>query len=61
MHFWNLNRIEYILITWLHIQVDAYEVKKQELMQENSDLRALLRSMQVKAMPYFNLVSCFCM
>ncbi|RLN03209.1 afadin- and alpha-actinin-binding protein [Panicum miliaceum] len=26
--------------------VDAYEVKKQELMQENADLRALLRSMQ---------------
>ncbi|RWW63777.1 hypothetical protein BHE74_00029026 [Ensete ventricosum] len=26
--------------------VDAYEVKKQELMAENSDLRALLRSMQ---------------
>ncbi|RRT83577.1 hypothetical protein B296_00001634, partial [Ensete ventricosum] len=29
-------------------QVDAYEVKKKELMAENSDLRALLRSMQVK-------------
>ncbi|RWW86099.1 hypothetical protein BHE74_00005146 [Ensete ventricosum] len=28
--------------------VDAYEVKKKELMAENSDLRALLRSMQVK-------------
>ncbi|KAK1317845.1 hypothetical protein QJS10_CPA05g01805 [Acorus calamus] len=26
--------------------VDAYELKKQELMAENSDLRALLRSMQ---------------
>jgi hypothetical protein len=34
----------------LCIQVDAYEVKKQELMQENADLRALLRSMQVKEM-----------
>ncbi|RRT45940.1 hypothetical protein B296_00040494 [Ensete ventricosum] len=30
------------------LQVDAYEVKKQELMAENSDLRALLRSMQVR-------------
>lgn len=29
------------------VQVDAYESKKQELVAENSDLRALLRSMQV--------------
>lgn len=29
------------------MQVDAYEAKKQELVAENSDLRALLRSMQV--------------
>lgn len=28
-------------------QVDAYEAKNQELMAENADLRALLRSMQV--------------
>ena len=28
-------------------QVDAYEAKNQELMAENTDLRALLRSMQV--------------
>lgn len=28
-------------------QVDAYEAKKQELMAENTDLRSLLRSMQV--------------
>jgi len=27
--------------------VDAYEVKNQELIAENADLRALLRSMQV--------------
>jgi hypothetical protein len=27
--------------------VDAYEAKNQELMTENADLRALLRSMQV--------------
>jgi hypothetical protein len=27
--------------------VDAYESKNQELMTENADLRALLRSMQV--------------
>ena len=29
------------------MQVDAYESKKQELVAENADLRALLRSMQV--------------
>ena len=29
------------------VQVDAYEVKNQELMSENADLKALLRSMQV--------------
>lgn len=38
----------YCNVPWVNIQVDAYEVKKQELMQENADLRALLRSMQVK-------------
>ena len=27
--------------------MDAYEAKNQELMAENTDLRALLRSMQV--------------
>jgi X breakpoint 2-interacting protein len=31
----------------IFMQVDAYEAKKQELVAENSDLRALLRSMQV--------------
>ena len=31
----------------ISMQVDAYEAKKQELVAENSDLRALLRSMQV--------------
>ncbi|RXH71586.1 hypothetical protein DVH24_018941 [Malus domestica] len=30
------------------LQVDAYEAKNQELMAENSDLKALLRSMQDK-------------
>jgi synovial sarcoma, X breakpoint 2 interacting protein len=34
----------------MHIQVDAYEVKKQELVQENANLKALLRSMQVITM-----------
>ncbi|KAF3325793.1 afadin- and alpha-actinin-binding protein [Carex littledalei] len=34
--------------------VDAYEVKKQELMQENSDLRALLRSMQGDMREFLN-------
>ncbi|OAY68200.1 Afadin- and alpha-actinin-binding protein [Ananas comosus] len=33
---------------------DAYEVKKQELMQENSDLRALLRSMQMDMRDFLN-------
>nr|CAB3482557.1 unnamed protein product [Digitaria exilis] len=34
--------------------VDAYEVKKQELMQENADLRALLRSMQMDMREFLN-------
>nr|XP_029118602.1 afadin- and alpha-actinin-binding protein isoform X2 [Elaeis guineensis] len=34
--------------------VDAYEVKKQELMAENSDLRALLRSMQMDMRDFLN-------
>ncbi|KDP36394.1 hypothetical protein JCGZ_08663 [Jatropha curcas] len=34
--------------------VDAYEAKNQELMQENADLRALLRSMQVDMRDFFN-------
>lgn len=37
-------KIWLIVYCW---QVDAYEVKNQELMAENADLRALLRSMQV--------------
>uniref|UniRef100_A0A0D9X5R0 Uncharacterized protein n=1 Tax=Leersia perrieri TaxID=77586 RepID=A0A0D9X5R0_9ORYZ len=36
------------------LQVDAYEVKKQELMQENADLRALLRSMQMDMREFLN-------
>ncbi|EEF29293.1 Afadin- and alpha-actinin-binding protein, putative [Ricinus communis] len=34
--------------------VDAYEAKNQELMTENADLRALLRSMQVDMRDFFN-------
>ncbi|GJN36593.1 hypothetical protein PR202_gb25469 [Eleusine coracana subsp. coracana] len=34
--------------------VDAYEVKKQELIQENADLRALLRSMQMDMREFLN-------
>ncbi|XP_039039537.1 afadin- and alpha-actinin-binding protein-like [Hibiscus syriacus] len=34
--------------------VDAYEAKNQELKAENSDLRALLRSMQVDMRDFFN-------
>ncbi|KAL6662078.1 hypothetical protein ACP70R_001462 [Stipagrostis hirtigluma subsp. patula] len=34
--------------------VDAYEVKKQELVQENADLRALLRSMQMDMREFLN-------
>ncbi|KAK9099892.1 hypothetical protein Scep_023322 [Stephania cephalantha] len=33
--------------------VDSYEVKKQELMTENADLRALLRSMQAIIFPNY--------
>lgn len=32
---------------WYFAQVDAYESKKQEIVAENADLRALLGSMQV--------------
>ncbi|CAI9098490.1 OLC1v1035149C1 [Oldenlandia corymbosa var. corymbosa] len=34
--------------------VDAYEAKNQELVAENADLRALLRSMQVDMRDFFN-------
>ncbi|XWS73237.1 hypothetical protein CRYUN_Cryun02cG0110600 [Craigia yunnanensis] len=34
--------------------VDTYEAKNQELMAENADLRALLRSMQVDMRDFFN-------
>ncbi|OWM84340.1 hypothetical protein CDL15_Pgr027109 [Punica granatum] len=34
--------------------VDAYEAKNQELMAENNDLRALLRSMQTDMRDFFN-------
>ena len=44
--FWRKHG--YILSAYKSIeQVDAYESKKQELMAENTDLRALLRTMQV--------------
>ncbi|XP_031478976.1 uncharacterized protein LOC116249826 isoform X1 [Nymphaea colorata] len=36
------------------MMVDAYEVKKQELMAENADLRALLRSMQMDMREFLN-------
>jgi hypothetical protein len=49
MQTW-LNIILTFLPYSVNIQVDAYEVKKQELMQENTDLKALLRSMQVITM-----------
>ncbi|RVW75512.1 Afadin- and alpha-actinin-binding protein [Vitis vinifera] len=35
--------------------VDAYEAKNQELMAENTDLRALLRSMQFFSVPQLNI------
>jgi hypothetical protein len=35
---------KWIFFVW---QVDAYEAQKQELVAENAELRALLRSMQV--------------
>lgn len=38
------HRLSMIKFYW---QVDAYEAKNQELVSENADLRALLRSMQV--------------
>ena len=43
------------------IQVNAYEVNKQEMMQENADLRALLRSMQVQDSEVLNFILCFCL
>eukprot|EP00250_Pteridium_aquilinum_P020912 c24989_g11_i1 orf=271-1578(+) len=38
--------------------VDAYESKKQELMAENADLRALLRTMQIDMRDFLNASSC---
>lgn len=38
--------------------VDAYETKKHELMAENSDLRALLRTMQVDMRDFLNTPNC---
>lgn len=38
-----------ISLIMLSLQVDAYEAKNQELMAENTNLRALLRSMQVSS------------
>lgn len=37
--------------------MDAYEAKNQELMTENADLRALLRSMQVYVYHSANVVT----
>lgn len=36
-----------LMMIKFYSQVDAYEAKNQELVSENADLRALLRSMQV--------------
>lgn len=38
--------------------VDAYEAKKQELMAENTDLRAILRTMQIDMRDFLNASSC---
>lgn len=38
--------------------VDAYESKKQELMAENADLRAILRTMQIDMRDFLNASSC---
>lgn len=38
--------------------VDAYESKKHELMSENADLRALLRTMQVDMRDFLNASNC---
>lgn len=46
-----IQQLDYFLLTY-SVQVDAYEAKNQELMAENTDLRALLRSMQVYV-PYY--------
>ncbi|GKV47034.1 hypothetical protein SLEP1_g53975 [Rubroshorea leprosula] len=40
--------------TWNGKKVDAYEAKNQELMAENADLRALLRSMQAYMRDFLN-------
>lgn len=42
-----LDECTYKMGTIWSCQVDAYEAKNQELMAENTDLRALLRSTQV--------------
>lgn len=42
------NALSTLIDVMFVMQVDAYEAKKQELVAENSDLRALLRSMQVR-------------
>ncbi|CAI0393999.1 unnamed protein product [Linum tenue] len=39
---------------YIKLQVDAYEAKNQELMNENNDLRALLRSMQTDMRDFIN-------
>lgn len=41
------NYASELYLTTCYWQVDACEAKNQELMAENNDLRALLRSMQV--------------
>ncbi|PIA45527.1 hypothetical protein AQUCO_01600010v1, partial [Aquilegia coerulea] len=42
------------IIFLLVLQVDSYEVNKQELMSENADLKALLRSMQMDMREFLN-------
>ncbi|KAL2231999.1 UNVERIFIED_CONTAM: UDP-glycosyltransferase 74E2, partial [Sesamum indicum] len=48
------RRIEETLHTLCLKPVDAYEAKNQELVAENADLRALLRSMQVDMRAFLN-------
>ncbi|KAG6739732.1 hypothetical protein POTOM_057347 [Populus tomentosa] len=48
------NYASELYLTTCSWQVDACEAKNQELMAENNDLRALLRSMQVDMRDFFN-------
>lgn len=51
-HFSNV----WLLHFW---QVDAYEAKNQDLMAENADLKALLRSMQVTLIIVYTMIPNF--